>query len=52
MKGVDQHKLDDNFGCYFDIMQVFMGHSMNMKHSCVTVLQVQTYISYIQAKLK
>ena len=41
MKTVDQCELYDDL-CYFCFIQLFLGHSINMVHSCITMLQVQT----------
>ena len=48
MKTVDWDWLYDDFGCYFGIIQLFLGHSINMVHSCIAMLKVQTMLSKIQ----
>ena len=41
MKTVDQCKFYDDFGWYVGIVQLFLGHSINIVLSCFIVLQAQ-----------
>ena len=38
------------FWCYFGIIQLFLGHSINMAHSCIAMLHCQTILSKISGK--
>ena len=51
MKTIDQCWLCDDFLYYFDIIQLFLGHGMDMVHSCIAMLQVQTIYSKHSAKI-
>ena len=42
MNTVDHCQLYDDFQCYFGIVQLFPGHSIDMVHSCTAMLPVQT----------
>ena len=42
VKTIDECWLCDDFGCYFGIIQLFQGHSIDMVHPCIAMLQVQT----------
>ena len=39
------------YGCYFDIIQLFLAHSINMVHSCIAMLKVQTMLSKLSGKI-
>ena len=51
MKTVYYYWLCDDFGCYFGIMQLFLGHSIDMVHSCTAMLKIQTMLSKLSGKI-
>ena len=51
VKTVDKYWLYDDFGCYFGIIQLFLDHSIDMVHSCIAMLKVQTMLSKLSGKI-
>ena len=51
MKTVDYYWVCDDFGCYFGIIQLFLGHSIDMVHSCIAMLKIHTMLSKLSGKI-